>query len=302
MFQETLSGEAFSWFYELPTGSVGNFKELADKFVARFILCIDGINTPKGLLKVQQGEKETLKSFVNRWQAATTAKCRDLNKELAELAFRQGLRPGDFLYSINHQPPSSYDELMATTIRHAQAEFETYEDNIKPKKKKANPTLVVRDEPMKQEWNQDAKKSPYSASKRSKEVPSRSREYAGTQSYWDDRTQQYPRTPPPRYEVYTLLTTSYEIIWNENRDEIPGPQPQKFPKSKLTHQDTGRFCTYHEDAGHNTNLCVALKNMIESLVQKGKLQQYLPAKEVGAIGVYGRILTIHGGGPKDKQP
>ncbi|XP_024190560.1 uncharacterized protein LOC112194570 [Rosa chinensis] len=88
MFQETLSGKVLSWFYELPAGYVGNFKELADKFVARFILRTDGIHTSKGLLKIQQGENETLKSFINRWQAAT-AKCRDLNKELAKLAFRR---------------------------------------------------------------------------------------------------------------------------------------------------------------------------------------------------------------------
>ncbi|XP_062005651.1 uncharacterized protein LOC133722801 [Rosa rugosa] len=119
----------------------------------------------------------------------------------------------------------------------------------------------------------------------------------------EERSQQNQRTPPPpRYEVFTVLNASYETIWNENRDEIPGPQPRKFPKSKLTQQDTGRFCTYHEDAGHNTNLCMALKNTIESLIQRGKLQRYLPAKEIGAIDVYGQIFTIHGGGPKDLPP
>ncbi|XP_061993995.1 uncharacterized protein LOC133711944 [Rosa rugosa] len=125
MFQETLSGEALSWFYELPAGSVGSFKELKDKFVARFILGTDGFHTPTRLLKIQQEESETLKSFVNRWQSAT-AKCRDLNKELAEMAFRQSCRPGSFLYEINHHPPASYDELMVTAIRHAQTEFEIY--------------------------------------------------------------------------------------------------------------------------------------------------------------------------------
>ncbi|XP_024190427.1 uncharacterized protein LOC112194417 [Rosa chinensis] len=78
--------------------------------------------------------------------------------------------------------------------------------------------------------------------------------------------------------------------------------PRKFLKSKLTQQDTSRLCTYHEDVGHNTNLCMELKNTIESLIQKGKLQRYLLAKDIGAIDVYGRILTIHGGGPKDLPP
>ncbi|XP_024163774.1 uncharacterized protein LOC112170674 [Rosa chinensis] len=280
MFQETLSGEVLSWFYELPVGSVGNFKELADKFVARFILRTDGIHTPKGLLKVQQGEDETLKSFVNRWQAAT-AKCRDLNKELAELAFRRGLRRGEFLYGINHNPPASYDELMATTIRHAQAEFETYGDTPRPELRFSTPTSTIRDEPQKREWVHSHDRSPHTSNKRSKESSSRSNSYGNTHPNREPRAQQGPRTPPPP------------------RDEIPGPPPRKFPKSKLTQQDTGKFCTYHEDAGHNTNLCVALKNTIESLIQRGKLQRYLPAKEIGAVDVYGQIFTIHGGGPKE---
>ncbi|XP_024199792.1 uncharacterized protein LOC112202992 [Rosa chinensis] len=271
MFQETLSGEALSWFYELPAGSVGNFKELADKFLARFILRTDGIHTPKGLLKVQQGENETLKSFVNRWQAATT-KCRDLNKELAELAFRRGLRAVEFLYGINHHPPASYDELMATAIRHAQAEFETYGDNIRPERRTSNPAPVAREEPRKREWAHDQGRSPHNSSKRSKESSSRCSGYVTTQSHREDRAQQALRTPPPpRYEVFTILNASYETIWNENKDEILGPPSRKFPKSKLTQQDTIRFCTYHEDADHNTNLCMALKNTIESLIQKGKL-------------------------------
>ncbi|XP_040361887.1 uncharacterized protein LOC121049263 [Rosa chinensis] len=243
-----------------------NFKELADKFVARFILRTDGIHTPKGLLKVQQGEDETLKSFVNRWQAAT-AKCRDLNKELAELAFRRGLRRREFLYGINHNPPANYDELMATAIRQAQAEFETYGDTPRPELRFSTPASTVRDEPRKREWVHSHDRSPHTSNKRSKESSSRSNSYGTTHPHRELRVQQAPRTPPPpRYEVFTILNATYETIWNENKDEIPGPPPRKFPKSKLTQQDTGKFCTYHEGAGHNTNLCVALKNTIESLI------------------------------------
>ncbi|XP_024164074.1 uncharacterized protein LOC112171064 [Rosa chinensis] len=234
MFQETLSGEALSWFYELPPGSVGNFRELADKFVARFILRTDGIHTPKGLLKVQQGENETLKSFVNRWQAAT-AKCRDLNKELAELAFRRGLRRGEFLYEINHNLLANYDELMATAIRHTQVEFEKYGDTPRPELRVSTPAPVVRDEPRKREWAHSQDRSSHSSSKRRKESSSRSNSYGTTQPHQEQRAQQAPRTPPPpQYEVFTILNASYETIWNENKDEIPGPPLRKFPKSKLT--------------------------------------------------------------------
>ncbi|XP_024163785.1 uncharacterized protein LOC112170691 [Rosa chinensis] len=192
---------------------------------------------------------------------------------------------------------------MATAIRHAQAEFETYEDTPRPELRFSTPASTVRDEPQKREWVHSHDRSPHTSNKRSKESSSRSNSYGTTQPHRDPRVQQAPQTPPPpRYEVFTILNASYETIWNENKDEILGPPPRKFLKSKLTQQDTGKFCTYHEDVEHNTNLCVALKNTIESLIQRGKLQRYLHAKEIGAIDVYGQIFTIHGGGPKEFPP
>ena len=41
MFQETLSGEALSWFYELLLDSIDCFRQLADRFVNRFVLRTD---------------------------------------------------------------------------------------------------------------------------------------------------------------------------------------------------------------------------------------------------------------------
>lgn len=74
--------------------------------------------------------------------------------------------------------------------------------------------------------------------------------------------------------MFTVLTASYNEIWDQCKDAIPAPSPKKFPKAKL--RNTGKYCKYHDDGGHNTNICIALKDMIESLLRDGKLSQYRP--------------------------
>ena len=85
MFQETLAGEALSWFYELPSNSIDCFRQLANRFVNRFILQTEGQNIAQ-LFKVKQDRGEELKAFVNRWQGAT-ARVRNFDKTVADEAF-----------------------------------------------------------------------------------------------------------------------------------------------------------------------------------------------------------------------
>ena len=51
-FQETLTNEALSWFFDLKPNSIGSFIELCDTFAARFILRTEGCHTTTQLFKV----------------------------------------------------------------------------------------------------------------------------------------------------------------------------------------------------------------------------------------------------------
>jgi hypothetical protein len=44
-FQETLTGEALSWFFDLTPNSIGSFVEFCDTFAARFILRTEGYHS-----------------------------------------------------------------------------------------------------------------------------------------------------------------------------------------------------------------------------------------------------------------
>nr|XP_011462163.1 PREDICTED: uncharacterized protein LOC105350872 [Fragaria vesca subsp. vesca] len=166
---ETLAGEALSWFYELPSNSVDCFRELADKFVNRFILRTDGQNTAQ-LFKVKQDRREGLKAFVNRWQGAT-ARVRRFDKKVAEEAFIQGLFPGKFLYAVKIKNPQGYDELIEMAIMHAQADHDTYGGTSAGKRNDEgrdgrSPVQVIQEV---RAWKGERERDSYPAGKRHKE-------------------------------------------------------------------------------------------------------------------------------------
>ena len=44
-------------------------------------------------------------------------------------------------------------------------------------------------------------------------------------------------------------------------------------------RDKNKYCRFHKDHGHNTEDCKDLKEQIEELIQKGKLQKYVKKGE-----------------------
>ncbi|CAL9026173.1 unnamed protein product [Prunus brigantina] len=82
-----------------------------------------------------------------------------------------------------------------------------------------------------------------------------------------------PFTPKPRFEVFTTLNTTYENVLVHEAPIIPKPPPRR-PGSKPT-PNTGVFCRFHQFGGHDTESCIALRNIIEGLIREGKLEKYV---------------------------
>ncbi|XP_024164070.1 uncharacterized protein LOC112171061 [Rosa chinensis] len=126
LFSETLDGEAMSWFFECPLGSMDSFSSLSNAFLSRFILMTDGYHNSGQLFSINQAIDESLKSFVPRWRTATS-RCRDLDKTMALAAFKQGLHKTSFLYHLNcNCPNATYDYIMNEAVLRVQAEYITY--------------------------------------------------------------------------------------------------------------------------------------------------------------------------------
>ncbi|KAK9911092.1 hypothetical protein M0R45_035015 [Rubus argutus] len=289
-----------SWFFELKPHSINSFQALVNAFGSRFILMTDGYHTTGQLFKLRQGEGESLKSFVTQWRTATL-RCRDLDKNQAYTAFKEGLTRGHFLYELNAHPPTDYEALMETAVLHAQAEYTTYGDLPPTHREARQGTANAQPSPTKKrkDWHREP-------------VPQkRQRENNyGRQHDSTDRSRQRenrPRDNPhrltaqaPRYEVFTVLTAPLEDIFDQCRDQIPPPPPKRFLRTNPP-RNTGKWCKHHEGNGHNTNVCVALKTAVETLIREGKLQQFGadPAQpQVANIQVIrSHINIIDGGAP-----
>ena len=58
----------------------------------------------------------------------------------------------------------------------------------------------------------------------------------------------------------------------KDEDYLTWPRPLH---SSPNVRDKNKYCRFHKDHGHNTKDCRDLKEQIEELIQKGKLQNYV---------------------------
>jgi hypothetical protein len=104
-----------------------------------------------------------------------------------------------------------------------------------------------------------------------------------TQEY--DARDKYPRTakdsdsPPkrnnfePRFNEYARLNTSRSQILMEieKEEDLRWPKPLR---SDLEKRNKNQFCRFHKEVGHDTDDCRQLKDEIEFLIRRGKLDKF----------------------------
>ena len=89
---------------------------------------------------------------------------------------------------------------------------------------------------------------------------------------------------------FTLLVMPVDQILTEIRDEpsLKWPRPlQSSPNMR----DKRKYCRFQKDHGHYTEDCRDLKEQIEELIRRGKLQQYVKKGDSNKYGQKGQ----HGG-------
>ncbi|XP_021827603.1 uncharacterized protein LOC110768210 [Prunus avium] len=61
-------------------------------------------------------------------------------------------------------------------------------------------------------------------------------------------------------------------------DELPTPRRSKHPY--WGRRDESKYCRYHRDHAHHTDDCYQLKEEIEALIRRGRLQQYVAGRAI----------------------
>ena len=82
----------------------------------------------------------------------------------------------------------------------------------------------------------------------------------------------------PRTVKFTSLVMSIDKILAQIKDEHYLKWPRPLHSSPNV-RDKKKYCQFHKDHGHYTEDCRDLKEQIEELIRKGKLQKYVKKEE-----------------------
>ena len=110
-FPTTLKRPARVWFSKIPPNSVSYFEELSKFFVNNFIGRQRHKRSSSSLLTIEQGENESLRSFITRFnKEALTVD--EVDDKLLLAAFHSGVNSDIFIHKLYEKEPQSMVELV----------------------------------------------------------------------------------------------------------------------------------------------------------------------------------------------
>ncbi|GMN52758.1 hypothetical protein TIFTF001_021899 [Ficus carica] len=117
----TLTRAARQWYRRLAPGSIGCFKQLADSFAAKFLGSKTGKLGASHLFGIKQGEAETLKKYLERFDKAIVQveSCTD---DTLIQAFREGVKDTRLVWTLAYDKPPTFAHLRGIAWRHAEAD------------------------------------------------------------------------------------------------------------------------------------------------------------------------------------
>nr|XP_023873422.1 uncharacterized protein LOC111986016 [Quercus suber] len=129
-FPTTLKGPAQVWFSKIPPNSVSSFEELSKLFVNNFIERQRHKCSSSSLLTIEQGENESLRSFITRFnREALTVD--EMDDKLLLAAFHNRVNSDLFIHKLYEQEHQTMAELI-----HSAQNFMNVEEAIVAKKRK----------------------------------------------------------------------------------------------------------------------------------------------------------------------
>ncbi|XP_065623652.1 uncharacterized protein LOC136064999 [Quercus suber] len=247
-FPTTLKGPARVWFSKIPPNSVSSFEELSKLFVNNFIGGQRHKRSSSILLTIEQGENESLRSFITRFnREALTVD--EVDDKLLLAAFHNGVNSDLFIHKLYEKEPQSMAELV-----HSAQNFMNAKDDIIVKKRKrvermeANPPRHPDQGPRPKKGRTEDKK---------------------------DRDKDNRKAgPPARNQNYTPLNAPLDQVLMQIKDDPSLKWPEKM-KGDPNKRNKNKYCRFHRDHGHDTDECYDLKQQIENLIRQGKLRHFV---------------------------
>ena len=110
-FPTTLKGLARVWFNKIPLNSVSAFEELSKLFVNNFIGGQRYKRSLSNLLTIEQGENESLRSFITRFNREALS-VDEMDDKLLLVAFHNRVNSNLFIRKLYEKEPQSMAELV----------------------------------------------------------------------------------------------------------------------------------------------------------------------------------------------
>ncbi|XP_030924541.1 uncharacterized protein LOC115951488 [Quercus lobata] len=115
-FPTTLKGPARVWFSKIPPSSVSSFEELSKLFVNNFIGGQRHKRSSSSLLTIEQGENESLRSFITRFNREALS-VDEVDDKLLLAAFHNRINSDLFIHKLYEKEPQTMAELVLMQIK-----------------------------------------------------------------------------------------------------------------------------------------------------------------------------------------
>ena len=232
-FAITLKGPALAWFNRLPPSSISSFREISIAFVSHFIGARTYRKPSYHLLTIKQGSKESLRSYVQRFNAESL-KVDIPEEKFAITAFIAGLgvQSKDLMFSISKNPQASMAEVLTKAEKYINDEeaLISKKGSSSTHKEKSGTDKQRGRSPKRQ---RDQERSPKKDGERSPKRHGNLRDRLGPPQF-----QRRRRYSPQRF---TPLTASVSQVMREARNEQFLRWPTQM-KSDPTTRDNTKYC------------------------------------------------------------
>ena len=200
------------------------------------------------LLTIRQGEKETLRLYVKCF-TRETLEVDEADDKVQLTTFNAGLKSKEFVVSLAKNPLKTMAEMLLKVQKYMSAEdaLATIKDVEKP-----------ADKGRKEDDRRGKKKE-------------RSDHQTGDRGKWkDEKTLRKVKFTPlvmPVDKILAQIKDKHYLKWLRPLHSSPNVQDKK------------KYCQFHKDHNHYTEDCRDLKEQIEELIWKRKLQKYVKKVE-----------------------
>ena len=120
-FPTTLKGPVQVWFSKIPLNTVSSFEELSKLFVNNFIGRQRHKHSSSNLLTIEQGENESLRSFITCFNRKALI-VDEMDDKLLLMAFHNRVNSDLFIHKLYEQEPQTMVELVHLAQKFMNAE------------------------------------------------------------------------------------------------------------------------------------------------------------------------------------